>query len=104
MFLGQDALSQSIYYTILIAGPIDICKMQMLKENTRIYAILLCSVGCIKYMLEGIFFDSQVTFIIKLDFFYERLIVIVLNLLSICCMITLFRDEVGEIYRQKKNI
>lgn len=99
MFLGQDALSQAIYYTVIIAGPIEICKAQMLKENTRIYALLLCTIGCLKYGFEGVFFDDLVDSIIALDFFFERVIVIVLNLVSICSIITLFRDEVGELIR-----
>jgi len=63
----------------------------------------MCTIGAMKYMLYGVFLDEYVKVIIQTDFFYERLIDIVLNLVAICCMITLFRDEVGEIYRQKKN-
>lgn len=99
MFLVQDALCRAIYYTIIIVGPIDISKTQVLKENTHIYALIMCTIGAIKYMLYGVLLDEYVGVIIQADFFYERLIDIVLNLVAICCMITLFRDEVGEIYR-----
>jgi len=49
-----------LYYTIIIAGPIDICRMQMLKENIRIYALTFCTIGAFKYGLEGLFFDQHV--------------------------------------------
>ena len=103
MFMVQDALCRAIYYTVIIVGPIDISKTQVLKENRHIYALIMCTIGAMKYMLYGVFLDEYVKVIIQTDFFYERLIDIVLNLVAICCMITLFRDEVGEIYRQKKN-
>lgn len=99
MFLVQDALCRAIYYTIIIVGPIDISKTQVLKENTHIYALIMCTIGAIKYMFYGVILDEYMADIVYIDFFYERLIDIVLNLIAICCMITLFRDEVGEIYR-----
>ena len=71
----------------------------MLKENIRIYALTFCTIGAFKYALEGLFFDQHVNSIMKLDFFYERMIVIIFNLLAITSIITLFRDEVGEIHR-----
>lgn len=37
-----------IYYMIIVSGPIDICRMYMLKENKRIYALLICFTGGVK--------------------------------------------------------
>ena len=103
MFMVQDALCRAIYYTVIIVGPIDLSKSLVLKENKHIYALIMCTIGATKYLMYGVFLDEYVQTIIQTNFFYERLIDIVLNLVAICCMITLFRDEVGEIYRQQKN-
>lgn len=48
MFEGEGIFSWVIYYMIIVSGPIDICRAYMLRENKRIYALLICFTGGIK--------------------------------------------------------
>lgn len=57
MFMGEKLMSLAIYYNIIISGPIDISKMFMLRDNKRIFALLICFIGGIKLGLEGLLFD-----------------------------------------------
>ena len=92
-----------IYYMVIISGPIDICKMYMLGENKRIYALLICFAGGIKQGISGLFMNQFITVIIKSEFVYSRCFAIILNLMSISALITIARDEVIEIDRAKHN-
>ena len=57
MFRGDCTLSFAAYYTIIVVGPLDICKLLMLKENKKIYALTLCFMGSFKYTVEAIVLD-----------------------------------------------
>jgi len=50
-----------IYYVIIVAGPLDICKVIMLRENKRIYALLMLFIGGIKFFTEAIIFDERIS-------------------------------------------
>jgi hypothetical protein len=85
------------YYVIIVAGPLDICKVIMLRENKRIYALLILFIGGIKFFLEAIIFDEHIANITNMNFFTERVIVSIFNIFAICSLITIFRDEIKEI-------
>jgi hypothetical protein len=59
-FYLNRALSFTVYYTVLIAGSLDISRQYMLGENKRIYASILCLTGGIKYYCEAMFFDDNI--------------------------------------------
>ena len=63
MFLTQKAVTFMIYYIIIIAGPIDICQTYLLQSNKRIYVLLLCTTGGIKYFIEAVAFDQNIQYI-----------------------------------------
>jgi hypothetical protein len=92
-------LSFMAYYVIIVAGPLDLCKLTMLKENKRIYALLILFIGGIKLFLEAIIFDDHIQNIELMNFYTERVIVSILNILAICSLITIFREEMSEIDR-----
>ena len=88
-----------VYYVIIVAGPLDICKVIMLRENKRIYALLIFFIGGVKLFLEAIIFDEHIINVTKMNFFTERVLVSIFNILAICSLITIFRDEIKEIKR-----
>ena len=90
-----------IYYNIIISGPIDICKMYMLRDNKRIYALLICFIGGIKLGLEGLLFDELIKKIIMGEFIYERCISIIFNMFAISILFNIVKDELLEIFRSK---
>jgi hypothetical protein len=77
MFFIEGSLSHAIYYISFTAGPIDISKVYMLKENKRIYGMLVCFLGGIKLGFQGLAFDDFSHYIVKeLPFFVHRLVII----------------------------
>ena len=86
---------------IIVSGPIDLCRMFMLRENKRIYALLICFTGGIKLGMQGLFFNDIISWILSLQFVYQRFFAIILNLLSISSLIVIVRDELSEIFRQQ---
>ena len=88
-----------IYYVIIVAGPLDICKVIMLRENKRIYALLMLFIGGIKFFMEAIIFDERISEITRMNFYTERVIASIFDILAICSLITIFRDEIKEIKR-----
>lgn len=51
MFYGDSSMTFMIYQMLLIAGPIDTCKQQLLRSNQRIYATLFCMMGAMKLII-----------------------------------------------------
>ena len=100
MFQGEVIFSWIIYYMIIISGPIDICRMYMLRENKRIYALLICFTGGIKIGMQGLFITEIIKKIFELSFIYQRFFAIIFNLIGISSLIIIVRDELGEIYIQ----
>jgi hypothetical protein len=103
MFYGERVLSFVIYYFIIISGPIDICKMYILRDNKRIFALLLCFIGGIKLGLEGVLFDDLIKKIIMGEFIYERCISIIFNMFAISILFTIVKDELIEIFRNQNK-
>ena len=97
MFHVNKALSFTVYYTVLIAAPLDISKQFMLKENKRIYAAILCLTGGMKYYFEAMFFDDNMVSIKEQAFEIDSFIRIANLLTCVCLLITIVRKEVGEI-------
>ena len=64
MFQGETIFSWVVYYMIIISGPIDLCRMYMLTENKRIYALLICFTGGIKLGMQGLFFNELIKWIL----------------------------------------
>jgi hypothetical protein len=60
LYILDFLINKTLYYIVIVACPLDICKMYMLKENKRIFALLLCFIGTIKLGLEGLIFDELV--------------------------------------------
>ena len=46
-----------LYYILIISAPVDICRTYMLQHNKRIYAMMLCTGGGLKYFIDAIIFD-----------------------------------------------
>ena len=59
--------------------------------------MLFCFLGACKYVSDAMVFDDHLIALPEIDFFYERMLVISSNLLAICSLITIVREEVGEI-------
>lgn len=97
MFQANSALCYMSYYVIIVAGPVDICKTYMLQKNQRIYALLICFIGGCKYIIDAMVFDDHISSLSQMDFFEERLLIITFNFMAIACLITIVREEVGEI-------
>lgn len=97
MFLTQKGVTFMIYYILIVAGPVDICQTYMLSSNRRIYVLLMCTSGAIKYFIEAFFFVSQKKSIAKMDFAIERLIIIALTLCTVAVLINNVREEISEI-------
>ena len=53
MFQGENLFSWVIYYMIIISGPIDLCRMYMLRENKRIYALREINLEALTRLLFG---------------------------------------------------
>mmetsp|Transcript_8226 Transcript_8226/g.13767 ORF Transcript_8226/g.13767 Transcript_8226/m.13767 type:complete len:424 (-) Transcript_8226:38-1309(-) len=100
MFYIESILAQALYYIIIISGPIDICKMYMLKENKRIFALLVCFIGGVKLGLQGLIFDQYISTLVDQNFLVQRLQAILCLSIALFSMIPMVKDEVGEIYRQ----
>ena len=60
MYNTEGLITFIIYTMIIVAGPIDICKKYMLRENRRIYALLLCFITGIKLCIEGLLFEEYI--------------------------------------------
>jgi hypothetical protein len=105
MYKAEGLFTLVIYTMIIVAGPIDICKKYMLKENRRIYALLLCFITGVKLCIEGLIFEEYIGRMhqyMEIGFIYERAIVIFFYLLAVCFLVTIVRDEKSEIIRGKK--
>ena len=98
-FWGEAYLSYLIYYLIILSGPLDICKMLLLRENKKIFGILLCFIGWIKLTLQGLFFDVYLSKIVLAEFIYERLIAIFFHILAAVSLIAIVKEEMSEIFR-----
>ena len=70
MIILEGTLAVTLYYFIIISGPIDICKMYMLKENKKIFGLLICFIGGIKLGFLGLIFDDLVNNLIVSQFIY----------------------------------
>lgn len=101
MFQGEMIFSWIIYYMVIVSGPIDICRMYMLRENKRIYALLICFTGGIKLGIQGLFINEVISWVDSKQFIYQRFFAIILNLMGISALIIIVRDELGEIFRQQ---
>lgn len=96
-------MSTAIYYNIIISGPIDISKMFMLRDNKRIFALLICFIGGIKLGLEGLLFDQIIRNLIMNEFIYERCISIIFLMVSVSILFHIVKDELMEIFRAHKK-
>ena len=96
MYRGEISLTFLVYNLILLAGPLDISKIYMLQKNIKIYAILLCLLGGVKLIIQGIIFDSFISRIILSDFIYNRGVVIFSGLASIVVLIPIIKIEYGN--------
>lgn len=83
----------------MIGAPLDICRSFMLKENKRLYAMVICTIASLKCIFQAMCFYRTNKFIIKnkIDYFYQILLILLVNFVSACMIITIVRDEVGEI-------
>ena len=72
----------------------------MLQKNQRIYAILICFIGGTKYFIDSAFFDGHLLFIQKMDFLWERVLIIGFNTVALFSLYTIVRDEIGEIIQK----
>ena len=96
MYRIDCSLTSMVYQIIFTVGPIDICKTHMLRNNQNIYGILICLLGAIKLALQGLFFDN-LSFIMLQKFSTNRLIVILMGVLSVIFLVPIVIEEVGEI-------
>lgn len=104
MFLGQLYLSWVNHYLILYSGPVDICKTFMLRENKKILALMLGMMGGIKMLVCGSITDDLFYGILNhTDFHNRRMITILFDALSIFMLVAIVRDEIGEVFLQKKQ-
>jgi len=99
MFVGEKWISLAIYYNIIISGPVDISKMFMLRDNKRIFALLICFIGGIKLGLEGLLFDQVIRDLIMNEFIYERCISIIFLMITISLLFTIVKEELMEVFR-----
>ena len=67
MFFLIYNLTQTVYNLLVIIGPIEISRSFMLKENRRVYAMMICTLESFRLVLQGLFFDYYVIRIITLD-------------------------------------
>jgi hypothetical protein len=79
-----------------ITGPLDISMLYMLKENKRIYAIIVCFIGGTKMAIEGILFDEYIKVFVDVPFYYERILIIIFNILGICLLYGMVKDEIQK--------
>ena len=106
MFNAEGLITFVIYTMIIVAGPIDICKKYMLRENKRIYALLLCFITGIKLGIEGLVFEEYIGRLqhhYEIPFVLERAIVIFFNCVAVCFLVTIVRDEKSEVVRGKRS-
>ena len=103
MFEGEKLMSLAIYYNIIISGPVDISKMYMLRDNKRIFALLICFIGGIKLGLEGLLFDAIIRDLIMNEFIYERCISIIFLMVSVSILFTIVKDELMEVFRAQNK-
>ena len=57
MYVFLTHLTGSIYHLILFAGPIEICRSFMLKNNKKIFGITICYLESLRCFCSGYFFD-----------------------------------------------
>ena len=65
MLQVENLCSWVIYYMVIVSGPIDLCRMYMLRENKRIYALLICFTGGIKLGMQGLFFNELISWVLN---------------------------------------
>ena len=103
MFYGESSLSFMVYQMLLVSGPIDTCKQQMLRHNQRIYANLFCIMGAIKLVIQAIVFDSFMDEVVGKDFYQNRIAAIMACLLGLLMLIPIVRDEMSELIQKARN-
>lgn len=93
------------YYYIIVSGPIDICKKYMLRENKRIYALLVCFITGIRYAFEGLFFEEYIGrmyYHFSPSFYLTRFFVIIFYCVAVLTLVSIVREETSEALRGKK--
>ena len=93
---------------IQIAGPLDICKTQILLSNQRTYALMICVIGAVNQFFVANLIDPNLEFILNNSFAVNRGIIIFINVICIVLMIKPVSQEVPEIllmffWRKDKN-
>ncbi len=51
MFLFNTYFTECVYSMLMIGAPLDICRSFMLKENKRLYAMIICSIASFKCII-----------------------------------------------------
>lgn len=97
MFHINVGLQFVAFYAILISGPVDICRIQLLKDNVRIYGFLMCTTVSITKFIESILVDVYWKEFYKLAFAIDRIILIILSLASIGILSTIVREELDSL-------
>lgn len=97
MFQVSSGVQYMVYYAVLISGPVDICRIQVLKENLRIYALLLCTTVGLKTFFEALVVDANIESIEEYPFLADRSIIIGMHLLCLALLFSIVREEIDSI-------
>ena len=65
MMHGQ--LVFTLYYVVCILGPLEMAKAALLRNNTKIGGFLLCLMCGCQCLLQALFFDNLIFFLIPAD-------------------------------------